>query len=495
MAFTAGAAVMTVELMGVRLMAPWFGQSQIVWTNVIGVVLAALAAGQWLGGRWCESGRGRGAGVLLLGSGALCMAMPLLVEHLAWRLLPAELTLADASGFVAWGSLLVSMLALGLPMLALGAVTPWLVRSAREATTRPGGVAGMILAAGTLGSLLGTFGSTYLLLPAWGSASTVRGSGLVLAILGILVTRWERRRAGAWWLLWVIPASAVLAGPVHNTPVPIMEVETRYQWARIVEDEVGRRLLRLNEGFDSFHSAYWPGQVMTGLYFDAFVLPALLAPPAEDGVRKVMIIGLGGGTMARLIHAAAPDIAVTGVEIDGELISLGREWLGFDDSMAVVASMDGRMALHASQQAYGAIILDAYSDQIYIPHHLSTREFFELVRSRLRPGGVMAANLGGITREDPVIGAVVSTIRSVFSEVEMARVPGSRNWVLLAWNGEPPGMETRSAALADTMFADTLDWAVDGSHFAEAPAANGVLLVDGDAPVEALAHRAWRRRR
>ena len=189
-AFTAGAAVMTVELMGVRLMAPWFGQSQIVWTNVIGVVLAALAAGQWLGGRWCESGRGRGAGVLLLGSGALCMAMPLLVEHLAWRLLPAELTLADASGFVAWGSLLVSMLALGLPMLALGAVTPWLVRSAREATTRPGGVAGMILAAGTLGSLLGTFGSTYLLLPAWGSANTVRGSGLVLAILGILVTRW-----------------------------------------------------------------------------------------------------------------------------------------------------------------------------------------------------------------------------------------------------------------------------------------------------------------
>src|SRR5262245_865493 len=175
--------------MAVRLMAPWFGTSQLVWTNVIGVVLAALAAGQWLGGRWAEARRGAGPATLLLAAGALSLALPDLVDWLSAHVRPAGLQLEEAYPFVTLGSLLVALLAVGAPMAALGAVTPWLVRLSRDASQQPGRVAGAVLAAGTLGSLVGAFGATHVLLPALGSAGAVRLAGGVLLLAALPLLR------------------------------------------------------------------------------------------------------------------------------------------------------------------------------------------------------------------------------------------------------------------------------------------------------------------
>jgi hypothetical protein len=146
-AFATGAAVMVVELMGVRLLAPGFGQSLPVWTNVIGVVLLALAAGQWLGGLWAARRRGFAPATLLIVAGGVAAALPELVQLLAPLTLPDGMTLDEAYPFVTLGSLLVALLALAVPMVAMGAVAPWLVSLSRDAHDVPGRASGRVLGA------------------------------------------------------------------------------------------------------------------------------------------------------------------------------------------------------------------------------------------------------------------------------------------------------------------------------------------------------------
>jgi len=480
-----GTAVLVVELMAVRLMAPWFGQSQPVWTSVIGVVLAALAAGQWLGGRWAEARRGAGPAALLLAAGALSLALPELVDALAQAVRPDDLQLEEAWPFVTWGSLLVSLATLGLPMAALGAVTPWLVRLAPGADSQPGRVTGVILAAGTAGSLVGAFGSTLVLLPWLGSDGAVRLAGGVLLLAALPLLRTGRGRSALLWLL--VPALAPLLPGPPVRPELLAQVETPYQAARVEQDRDGARLLRLNEGLDSFHSAWLPGTPWTGRYFDAFALPALATPA---GARRVLVLGLGAGSMARLALALDPTLQVEGVEIDAALVELGRRWFDLPEAVRVHVG-DARVLLSATTPGWGAVLLDCYASQVYLPPHLCSVEFFRQLRASLAPGGVAALNLGGRTREDPVVAAVARTFGAVFPGATMARVPGTRNWIVLGWNGDPPPAAELAARLSAAGAGERLAWMVDGSLFAPVPS-GGRLLTDRDAPVEALAHRAWR---
>jgi spermidine synthase len=487
-----GAAVMIIELMSVRILAPWFGQTLPVWTNVIGVVLLALAVGQWLGGRWAERRRGWGPASLLVVAGALSIALPDLVTWIAPTTMPVGLSLEEAFPFVTLGSLLVALPAIGLPMASMGAVAPWLVRLSRDAALRPGAVSGRILAAGTVGSLCGAFGSTYVLLGAFGSVLSVRLAGGLLLLAAVLVWRSAMRPARVALMALLLPATA-WALPTRAAEAGVLEaVETSYQFARVIRDNDGTILLRLNEGFDSFHSAYRPGDLWTGRYFDAFVIPALMAPATPGLHPSVLVVGFGAGTMSRQLHSINPRIGTVGIEPDAALIELGRRWFGLDADSIAHAGLDGRVALRLSEKRWGAILVDAYAQQMYLPHHLCTREFFELLRSRLLPGGVAALNLGGRTRENPVVAAVAATFASSFGNATMGRIPGTRNWMLLGWNGETPAPETVRERLRGAGVFDHLAWFTDGDLFAPVFAGDGLILVDGDDPIEALADAEWR---
>lgn len=508
-AFSTGAAVMVVELMAVRLMAPWFGQSQIVWTNVIGVVLLALALGQWVGGRWAEGwalGRPDASpgfanpAVLLVASGAFAIALPTVVPALAGAVLPDDVRLTEAYPFVSLGSLLVSVVAVGIPLFALGAVTPWLVRLSRGVTSEPGRVTGRLLGAGTLGSLLGTFGATHVLLATVGAAGAVRGAGAVLVVIGMLLARsLGKQLRGAWVLVVAGLAVAGLgdAGPRTSAERILEVVETPYQFAYVDEDDQGVRALRINEALDSFHSLYKEGEVLTGSYragsyYDAFLAPALAAPPVDDaGTRRVLVVGLGGGTMARQLLALDPSLEVVGLEIDAELVRLGRQYMGLPDEVDVAAGMDGRFGLAATEGRFSAILVDAYAQQIYLPHHLCTREFFALVAERLVDGGVAALNLGGLTLDDPVVRAVAGTFATELSSVVAARIPGSRNLICVGFRGHDTSRDRWGEVLDAHGLREDLGWITDATLFA--PVRPGpTVLRDGFAPVESLAHESWK---
>src|SRR5262249_36667270 len=160
--FLAGLAVMGIELCAVRLLAPHFGDSAYVWTNVIGVILAALALGALLGGRLLDRGASpRALGALLLAAALLTAAAPIVAPALGDWLVPQDLQLEDAMPALVRGSLAATVVLFGAPVLLLGAVSPWLVGLVARAGTPIGKAAGAVSALATLGSMLGTFATTH----------------------------------------------------------------------------------------------------------------------------------------------------------------------------------------------------------------------------------------------------------------------------------------------------------------------------------------------
>jgi spermidine synthase len=442
----AGLASMGLELTAVRVLAPHFGDSAYVWTNVIGVILAALAAGAFCGGRLADRGRGPRALPLLCGGAAVLVALvPLLAGPLGSALLPQDLPLDAAMPALVRGSLAATAALFGLPVFLLGAVAPILVAMVAQRVENVGSAVGAISAAGTFGSLVGTFAATHWLVPVCGCRTTLWLCAAVLALCALLA------RAGRLPLAMaaVVALSWLLHGGPLRAPTPgqelLAEVESAYQYLQVVRDPAnpGGALtaLKINEGLDSFHSVAIAGSAFTGgRYYDWHALAPLLA---GDGVRPsplaVLSIGDAAGSIRRIYAAVHPGATVDAVELDAATVSLGdRFFAALPAPGRVFAGLDGRVfAAHATAH-YAVIHVDAYAHQVYIPAHLASCEFFLALQGQLIDGGVLALNVGGLRLHDAVLQAIGNTLLSVFGNAAALHVPDSRNFLVVARKGRPP---------------------------------------------------------
>jgi spermidine synthase len=253
-----------------------------------------------------------------------------------------------------------------------------------------GRTSGRLSAISTLGSLFGTFLSALVLVPFLGAKRTFLVFATALALVALLALR--RRVAAlapaAIALLLLAPTGTVKATGEREV---VWEGETEYQYARVLESEDGTRILELNEG-QAIHSLMRPDTVLTGDYWDEY----LVMPQAALGraPRSVAILGNAGGTVARAYGEFFPGTAVDTVELDGELNDVAREWFDLAPRPGLrMFADDARPWLRRAERRYDAIFVDAYR-QPYIPFYLATREFFELVRDRLNPGGAVLVNVG-----------------------------------------------------------------------------------------------------
>jgi spermidine synthase len=401
--FVVGAASLGTEIAAARLLAPYFGASTIVWANTIATVLVALSAGYWLGGRLADrSPTRRTLCTIVLCASVLLAAVP----FVARPFLSFAVDAIDSYSAGAFAGSLVGVVALvGVPVALLGAVAPFAVRLSLEDVRAAGSVTGGLYALSTVGSLLGTFLAALVLVPFAGTQRTFLAFGATLAAVAAPALRREAL---------LVPAGIVVAlalAPVPGKTAPdgervIDEVETQYQYARVVEDADGTRRLELNEGV-AVHSKYRPGAYLTDDYWDDFLVLPLTArarPPA-----RVAILGNAAGTTARAYGHFFPRTAVDAVELDGRLTEIGRRLFDLHGPRLRVVTADARPYLRGTSARYDAIFVDAYR-QPYIPFYLATREFFELVRSRLRPGGVVVVNVGhpeGSTRLERVLTATM----------------------------------------------------------------------------------------
>ena len=407
--FGAGTGSLATEIAASRLLAPYFGSSTIVWANLIGIVLAALALGYWLGGRLADRRpQPRLLGLIVLAAAAWVALTP----FVARPFLDATVSsLDDASAGAVVGSFFAVLLLFAPAIVLLGMVSPFAIRLAISDVATAGAVAGRFYAISTAGSLLGTFLPAVVTIPLVGTQRTLLGTACVLAgSAALLLGRRAVLAAVAFAVLVAIPPGAVKAeeGLLH-------EQESRYQFIQVVERGDGKRLLRLNEGV-AVHSVWRRDTVLTGGVWDALLtVPVLFAKPPE----RVAILGNAGGTLARAFGVFWPRAEVDGVEIDPAVTDAGYRWFGLGDNPRVTTyDEDARPFLRRSERRYDVIYVDAYH-QPYVPFYLATQEFFRLVRDRLSPGGIVALNVATVPEDDTLVREISGTLATVFPRVRV----------------------------------------------------------------------------
>jgi spermidine synthase len=407
--FVVGTGSLGAEIAAVRLLAPYFGASTIVWANTIGVVLVALSLGYWLGGKLADR-HPHLRGLCLLSLVAACLLA--LVPFAADPLLDVAVEALDqisAGAFV--GSLAAVLALVAVPVLLLGAVSPYAIRLAVERVEEAGTVAGRLYALSTAGSLVGTLVSALLLIPLIGTRRTFLVFALAISLVAVTGLRPTRRYVLAPAAIVVLIALPVgtLKAQTDDGRV-IHETETEYQYARVVERPDGSRALELNEG-QAIHSLYKPGTVLTGDVWDGHLVLGFAS--FDRTPRRVAILGNAAGTSSRAYEEYFPTTRVDGVEIDGELSDIGRRYFDMSNPRLRLYHEDARPFLRRVDARYDVISVDAYR-QPYIPFYLATREFFELVRDRLAPGGAVIVNAGHPEGQDELEQVLTATMHEVF---------------------------------------------------------------------------------
>jgi spermidine synthase len=400
-------ASLGAEIAAARLMAPYFGASTIVWANTIAVVLVSLSAGYWLGGRLGDDHPHLRGLCLLVGAAAILLALVPFAARPFFSISVDALDSISAGAFV--GSLIGVLALVAVPVVLLGACSPWAIRLATPDVDHSGRTAGRLYAISTAGSLVGTMSAALLFIPFIGTQRTFLVFALALAVVAA---------AGLGWRYVAVPAAVagVIAIPVGTVKAQtdsgervIYETETDLQYARVVEEDDGTRKLELNEGVAD-HSLYRPGSYLTGDYWDGLVvLPFASLSRAPE---RVAVLGNAAGTVARGYGHFFPATHIDGIEIDPELSDIGRRYFDMRAPHLAIHNEDARPWLRQSDGDYDVIVLDAYR-QPYIPFYLLTKEFFELSRDRLAPGGVVVVNVGhpeGSMELEQVVGRTMSEV-------------------------------------------------------------------------------------
>jgi spermidine synthase len=489
--FVVGTGSLGAEIAAVRLLAPYFGASTIVWANTIGIVLVALSVGYWLGGRLGDRHPNMRALCLVALSAAVMLA---LVPFVADPLLDVAVDALDeisAGAFV--GSLLAVLVLVAIPVLLLGTVSPWAIRLAVHSVEEAGTVAGRLYALSTAGSLLGTLVSALVLIPLVGTRRTFLIFALAIAIVAVWGLRPVRR-----WALAPAAIAALIALPVGTLKADtegggrvIHEAETEYQYARVIEYPDRSRTLELNEG-QAEHSVCEaeceagpggprdPSSVLTGGVWDGHLV--LQFAGREEAPRRVAILGNAAGTTSRAYEEFFPRTRVDGVEIDAELSEIGREYFDMNNPRLHLYHEDARPFMRRIDARYDVISVDAYR-QPYIPFYLTTVEFFETVRDRLTPGGVLIVNVGHPEGQDDLEKVLTATTAEVFAHV--MRDPIEDTNTLLVGSEAPLSASRLLGAVPDLPHA-LKPTALAAARRLAAPLDGGEAYTDDRAPVEWL---------
>jgi spermidine synthase len=415
--FIASACTMIVELVAGRIIAPYVGVSLYTWTSIIGVVLAGISVGNYLGGRLADRrGSLRLLGIIFTLAGFSCLTI--LAADQVSRLSPDGLPIV--------GDILLLAVALFfVPSAVLGMVSPIVAKLAVHDLAETGSTVGRIYAAGAAGSIVGTFATGFVLISWFGTRAIVWGVAVVLWTLGLLFLLSKRRRALLTGLMIVVAVSAlVLSDGLLDSPCT---AETNYFCIKVQEEERNGepvRVLILDRLVHSYSSLTDPTVLV-------YVYEQIYAEVTEylserTGQPSALFIGGGGYTFPRYMEALYPDGELQVVEIDPGVTQVAYDRLGLSrDTSIVTHNRDARIFLEANpDREYDLILGDAFND-FSVPYHLTTKEFNDRVREWLTEDGLYVVNIIDGPSGD-FMRAYVSTMRQTFPYVYLA--PTQESW-------------------------------------------------------------------
>lgn len=481
---------LAIEMTASRLLGSVFGTSNLVWASIIGLILIYLTIGYFLGGRWADRNPNFPHFFRLMLFGAFSSGLVPLLSR------PVLRYAASAFDQLQMGILLGSFVAVIIlfivPITLLGAVSPFAIRLAMTDKEKAGDISGRIYAISTLGSFLGTFLPVLVVIPLVGTTYTFVIFSVYLmlvALIGIARSSgWKAALRWAWTPLLVISLGYWIANtPIKTSEGQIYERESSYNYIEVIETG-GYRLLRLNDG-QGVHSMYHPEVIsFDGPWMQFLAAPYFNVGMAEDHPpERIAVIGLAAGTFARQATEVFGPVEIDGFEIDPAIIEVGEQYFGMTMPNLHPIAQDGRWGLAHSPYLYDIIALDAYRPP-YIPWHLTTKEFFIIVREHLSERGVVAVNVGRAPEDRRLVDAITATLSTVFSSVFVMDVPETFNSVVYATQQPTTidGMYANYFAL--DQFKDThpvLLRALERTITNQKPVSDGgLVLVDDLAPVE-----------
>lgn len=403
--FFSSAAVLVIEILAQRLLAPYLGVSLEVVTGVIGVILAGIAVGAWAGGRTADRmDPAKLLGPVLIAGGLSALAAPVIVDLVGPAVSsagPLSIVMLTTVGFF-------------LPAAILSAVPPVVVKLRLATLEQTGTVVGSYSAVGTAGGIFGTFITGFVLISAFPTRPIVIAVGTALVVTGIVL--WGRSgRVG----LNATAAGLVLVGGMFVLPAPC-DFETTYSCAVIEEDldRPGGRTLILDQVSNSYVDLSDP----THLEFRyARVVADVIDTMLPGGPITATSIGGGGFTFDAYLKATRPGTRHVTLEIDAELVEIGHSHLGLADDAEVVVDDARRSLPSLGQGATDFVLGDAFSG-LSVPWHLTTREFVEEIATHLRPRGVYVMNVIDYGDLD-FVRSEVATLQAVFPHVAVFAPP------------------------------------------------------------------------
>ena len=411
--FLSSAAVLVLEILAARLLAPYVGATLETYTAIIGVILAGIAVGSWLGGKAADARDPRGLlGPLLITGGALAFISIPVLDGLGTSLRGAGPTTTTT----------LTVLAFFAPAAVLSAVTPAVIKIQLASLAETGRVVGRLSALSTTGAIVGTFLTGFLLVAAFPTRPVIRVTAVALIVLGIAtaLALGRRRNLTAGAALGVLAAGAFSFAAAHPC-----EHESAYYCAYIVEDEErpsGRALWldTLRHSYVDLDDPTYLEFTYTQWFGDAITA---MAPDGEP--LSTLHIGGAGFTMPRYLRAAHPGSTSEVLEVDALLVELAKEELGLelgDDITVRIGDARSTIAEGAPGE-HDLVIGDAFGG-VAVPWHLATVEFTELVAERLHDEGVYVMNLidYGPRR---FLRAEIATVAAVFDHVAVLGRAGS----------------------------------------------------------------------
>jgi len=432
--FCSGMTSLAIEFGASRLLGNTFGTSNLVWASIIGLILIYLTVGYFIGGRWADRSPRLQTMYGVLAWGGFTAGLVPFVARPVLRMAADAFDQLQVG--ILFGSFTAVLILFIIPVTLLGTISPFAIRLAIVDSRQAGRISGQIYAISTLGSFIGTFLPVLVLIPLVGTTFTFLFFSIFLTMVALI----GMAKAAGWkhtilwsWMPVVLCVLGILwgKGPIKKTVGEIYEVESAYNYIQVLEKD-GYRYLRLNEG-QGIHSI-WNAQNLNygGPWQEFLVAPFFNPPPYRaNQVKNMAIIGLAAGTVARQATAVFGNIAIDGFEIDPSIIDIGRLYFDMNMQNLNAISQDGRVGLQQSNKNYTIIGVDAYRPP-YIPPHLTTQEFFEMVKDHLTNDGVLVVNVGRSPTDRVLIDQVASTIQTVFPSVYVVDVPDSFNTMIYA---------------------------------------------------------------
>lgn len=486
--FLSGALVMVLEMVGARVLAPHVGTSAVVWTSLIGVMLACLALGAWVGGRAADRARSRrGLSLALAGAGLGSGLVALCHEAVGdWATGAVDSLYAAA--------VLAAVCIFALPAFFFGMIAPYAIRLRISSVDSSGATVGGLYALSTAGSIVGTFLGGFVLISFFGSTTILWG--VAACMLGLSLCNGGGRARLRMTLLVVCGLMTALSDGYGRWSVAEgvnRLVESPYNSIRVfdaVDHARDDRAVRL--------MATDPGYSQSGMLLDApdelyfrYTRFYALGPYFAPGAKHVLMLGGGGYSVPKWLLwgasplAGAPDARVTVVELDPAMTATARRWFDLrDDPRLTILHEDARAFLNRQTDAYDMVFVDVFNSHYAVPFQMGTVEAAAALRRAVRPGGVALMNvISAVEGPDArLFQGIFNALRGAFADVQVfcagAEPPDRlQNLMLAAFTAPRPPDPTGAPEDAD--IADMLATRYEGDTRFSTPA-----LTDDFSPVE-----------